>query len=43
MLPIRLLSLMLVQHTAEVLSEVLGMNPAQIAGLVTANVISKGG
>jgi hypothetical protein len=34
---------MLVQHTAEVLSEVLGINPAQIAGLVTASVTSKGG
>jgi hypothetical protein len=33
---------MLVQHPAAMLSEVLGMNQAQIAELVTASVISKG-
>jgi crotonobetainyl-CoA:carnitine CoA-transferase CaiB-like acyl-CoA transferase len=41
-LPIRLPPPILGQHTAEVLSEVLGMNPAQIAELVTASVISTG-
>jgi crotonobetainyl-CoA:carnitine CoA-transferase CaiB-like acyl-CoA transferase len=41
-LPIRLPPPILGQHTAEVLSEVLGMNPAQLAELAAANVISTG-
>jgi crotonobetainyl-CoA:carnitine CoA-transferase CaiB-like acyl-CoA transferase len=39
-LPIRLPPPILGQHTAEVLAEVLGLNQAQIAELVAANVIS---
>ena len=41
-LPIRPPPPVLGQHTAEVLSDVLGMNPAQIAELAAANVISTG-